>query len=826
MNRFRAFLGWIGCVLALFCAAAPASAQYTEDERFLAGLRARRLFDLAEEVCRRRLTASNLTSRQRVVLTVERMLNLTEKGVNATLAERPKAFEAAREIAREYLQNYRDESYGVLVRFQDALTVLTAGELQRLEAELGASSPQEIEAARTTLREAVNLLEAFDRDLEKLLPEARQAPKGSKSITVEELTAMRTHVGYQLARAARNQALLYPEKGEDRTASLLRGKKQLEDAVAASGKEDPLAWLAQTELAIFERLLGDLPRASQLLQDLEEDGAPASALPALRAEQVRLLVAQGRAGEAVKRGREWSDEISPRDADLDLAVLEAIVADELESKSTDALSERLRELEQRHGPYWGRRGAALVLKKAPAEMANESFDLLARTADQLFLQRNFDEAIATYDRAVQKASELNRSAEAFDLAMKAALVEQERGGFAEAVRRFVALSASPDAKEKAAEVHLLAAWNQAQIVRTSPNDAAAVQRYEELLNEQIERFAAAPSASTARLWMARLYASRGQLDKAEEVARRIPYNAKERDEALQICLRYWNSRSSEFDDPASEIFSHALAWARDAAGELQSPAERKVRAAAVGWELLHRASADAATAEKRLRELLQKTPASEAETIHDAQALLVVALAAQPGKLEEATKLLSESGGSAQQQLTSLLALVRLMKRATGDLKPALGGLVLEAIKKMGPALRDLRPAEKVHVDLAFVEATAAKQGAAEGEKAFVALVKKHANSAVVQEAYAQFLTDGAKGEQGGTWKTRALDQWRILGSRSPPRSERWYRAKYYTALLQFEMGQKEEAAKLIDYLDATPPGLSGAPMEAEFRALREKCGK
>lgn len=809
-------------ILAVAIAPLSARAQYSEDERFLAKLRASRLFELADDVCRAKLSASKLTPRERVTFTIERMLVQTEKGVNAPLAERPAAFAAARDLAKEFLLNHADNPRGVLVRFQDALTVLTIGELQRLEAELGASTPADIDTAKTTLREAVNLLEAFDADLQKKIPEARRVTKGDEAISADELTSLRSHVGFQLARAARNQALLYPEKGEDRTASLLRGKRQLEETVLAMGEAEPIHWLASIELITFERMLSDTARAAKLLEDLEAKSPPTLAMAPLRAEQIRLLAASGKASAAVSEGTKWADALSPRDADVDLALLEAIVAENSIATTSKSLMESLGEIEAKHGPYWGRRASALVLKNAPEEMAGGNLELLSRTADQLYLQQNWEEAIAAYDRAAQKAKEEKKDAQYVDLANRAALVEQERKGYSEAVRRFLELAAAPEAKAIADSAHLSAAVNQAQLVKAHSSEPKVFVLYEQILKDQIAKFPDSPTASTAKLWLARVLESRNEFEAAFLTAESIPSGSKEKEEGLLICLRYWSRKSSGFDHGKIDNLSAPMKWARESEGDWSSAVQRKIGVAAIGWELLHRAEANHSEAESRLRDLIAKTPESEKDTIDAARTWMVVALAAQPTKHKEAAKLLSESGGTAKQRLTSLLGLVKIMKSAGREVKPALAELVLTAIKSLTPSMGELGAGEKLLVDIAYADGLQAK-GDAKASPVYAEIAKKHANSAVAQEAYAMFLTSEA--EIGGMSSApKALDQWRLVAARSEPRSERWFRAKYFVAKTQFQMGDKTNAAKLIDLLDATPPGLKGAAMEAEFRALRKQC--
>ena len=70
----------------------------------------------------------------------------------------------------------------------------------------------------------------------------------------------------------------------------------------------------------------------------------------------------------------------------------------------------------------------------------------------------------------------------------------------------------------------------------------------------------------------------------------------------------------------------------------------------------------------------------------------------------------------------------------------------------------------------------------------------------------------------------QALDQWRLIASRSQPRAPRWIQAKYSVALAQFKLGDRDGAATLLQYILETPPGLTGSPWEAKYNDLLRQC--
>ncbi|MDX1947774.1 MAG: hypothetical protein SFU86_20420 [Pirellulaceae bacterium] len=73
---------------------------------------------------------------------------------------------------------------------------------------------------------------------------------------------------------------------------------------------------------------------------------------------------------------------------------------------------------------------------------------------------------------------------------------------------------------------------------------------------------------------------------------------------------------------------------------------------------------------------------------------------------------------------------------------------------------------------------------------------------------------------------TAALSQWRIIASRTKPRTPRWFKAKYSVALAQLQLGDPAGAATLLRFLLETPPGLKGTGWEEAFTKLLARCGK
>ena len=101
----------------------------------------------------------------------------------------------------------------------------------------------------------------------------------------------------------------------------------------------------------------------------------------------------------------------------------------------------------------------------------------------------------------------------------------------------------------------------------------------------------------------------------------------------------------------------------------------------------------------------------------------------------------------------------------------------------------------------------------------FKQLAVDHPRSGNIQETYAKLLSRVADPQH----RQQALLQWRRVVQHSPPKSARWYRAKYQIAETYFLLGKRQEAAARIRYLQATS-GLQDSGMQAEFEALLKRC--
>ena len=102
----------------------------------------------------------------------------------------------------------------------------------------------------------------------------------------------------------------------------------------------------------------------------------------------------------------------------------------------------------------------------------------------------------------------------------------------------------------------------------------------------------------------------------------------------------------------------------------------------------------------------------------------------------------------------------------------------------------------------------------------FKQLVEAYPDDGQMQEEYAEWLlTEGSRSSVEA-----AQAKWREIERRSPPGSDRWFRAKYALASAQHRLGNSEQAVKIITVTQVLHPELGGPVMKARFLKLLEQC--
>lgn len=835
---------WLAAPLVLATVGSPAfAADDSSDQRFLAGLRERALFELADAYCAAKLGDSALGEGRRADLVIELSLTLADWAVSSPPAERPALWLRAQRVTDEFVQQHPENPRLPLVRFQGALAVLARGELARQESELVADNQALVEEARTQLREAIRQLEAICDDVGERLRLARGTVgrPAAENLTEHQLASLEKSVQYQLARAFRNQGQSYPPDSADRANSLTRALALL-DPLAKLDAEHPLAFESRLDEVVCWRLLADYAMAARKLDALDAAKPPAAVALAARAERIRLALATGELKQAialVAAGRTLDGATSP---ELDFAWLQTYLeawraadrsgdrqsSGDWQSKAT----ETVRLIEQKDGPYWTRRAEMLLAGYVRNSPGGGGLEMRVRAAESSFRSGRLDDALADYDAACAMAQRQGLSSRAFELGYTAAAIEHQRQHHAEAMARFRALSLTDPRQAKAADAHLLAIYHAEQLASVqSAESSDAIGPYVELLREHLAHWPEGPTADQVRWRLGRLCEHQQDWPGAIAAYRTVSPQFGRFAEVVEGAARCWRAWLDQ-KRAAGEPVDAAVA---DAAGWFESIVFGPSRQVPTTWTPAARAAAleaarlwldYTASGYGRAEQLLSTALAPEQiadappEWTSAARAMLVYSLAGQGRRDEAAAVLQQVSTGPPGQLLGVLQGLLRVVAAARPDAKPEWAEIALRAAKLMDARRGELDPGQRQTADRLKAQALAVAGRTEEALAAYQWLAKIYSHDGDVQEAYAQLLSS----RQDRPSLETALAKWREIDSGSRPASDRWFRAKYEVASLHLRLGDRAQAVKIINLLQLLHPELGGPAMKARFLELLEQA--
>lgn len=801
------------------------------EQAFLAGLRARRLFVLAANECRARLADTGLDEAERIALTIERSRTYVEQALDQLPQQRGPLWRQALDALADAAPTAKAQgSRRLLLDVQAGLVHLAQGELARQEAEIAGSPDPSMEAARTELRAAVAALDNAEEHAAEALRRANQTKQvDPRDLDASELLALRRNVGFQLARAFRNQGQSYPPQSSDRANSL---RQAAEKFASLTGGETPddVTWRSRLDEVACLRLLEDFRAASARLAQLASLDPPPSVAAGVLAEQLRLALAMHRLADAVRAADAARDSAEPT-ADLDFACLEVSVevwraASEAHDREQslawqDRAASLAGQIEQRHGPYWGRRADVLLAEGIGG--GGENLTVLVRAAESFYRSGQVDRALAAYDRAAELAATSKQPDVAFDEAYTAAAIEQERGRRRQAAERFRRLALSAPAHPKASEAHLLAIYNSAQAQNDPAPDepSPSVGDYRALLDEHLQRWPTAASANQARIWLGRAHehakkwadaiaAYRGVTPDDEQAAAAV--------EAVAHCYKQWLAELAAADRPTLGVATDAARYfeglVMSPRGELPERWSQTQRVAATSAAALWLQYTDEfERAERLLSAALAGADDAPGAWRATARSLDVFAVAAQ-GRRDEAAKRLGELVDGAPEQLLLVIeGLSRIAARATPTVRRELAALQLQAAELVRSKREALSVAQRRALDVAVFRGLAAAGRLDEAVEAARQFAAASPRDGAAQEEYARLLIDAAD------WSA-ALAAWRGIQQKCREGSDRWLRSAYYQALALKRIGKPAEAARLIKLTEGLHPELGGPELKARFHEL------
>ena len=828
--------------LGLFGSAHATADDSSGNGRFLAGLRQRRLFELAEAYCTNRLQDPRISDVPRAELVIELSLSLTDWAVNSPPDRREPLWQRARRATDDFIATNADNPRLLLVCHQAALGLLLRGELARQEAELIGDGEPLFEEARTNLRLAITRFEELDERIRdqtrrRNLPGGRDPARSHPDLLSDhQLLSIQKDVQYQLARALRNQGQCYRPGSPDRDNSLTQAVALL-DSLTGFDPADRIALESRIDEIVCYRLLHDYATAGRALDALLAADPPPEIRLRAMAEEIRLMLSENLLAEAVAKLTEPGELDGVISADLDYARLEACLAawrNADRSKDAEEAARRQTEatamvgtIERLHGPYWTRRAELLLAGYVESSSGGGDLVMRVRAAESSYRSGRIDDALAAYDRARELATQIGDTAQAFEIGFAAAAVVSEAGRHQEALSRFRRLAVDMPSSPKAPRAHRAAISHAGQLALDGAE--ASLQVYADLLEEHIRTWPNGAEVDQVRWQLGNLRKHQFDWQSAVLAYRTISTDFVQYDrvvEAAAECYLRWLDELIDEGRPTDDVATAAAGWLESLVfapdgrpPEKWSPLARQV----VLWAAQIRMDYTAGgygRAEQVLRDAMNSADAAPPDWLSAAQTLLVFSLAGQERRREAAAVLEQISQGPTDKLLEILEGMTRLSADAGADVRMDLAGLQLRTVELLQPKRAELTQSQLHEMDRIIAEALVDIGRVDEALRAYRRLAGAWPNDGDVQEGYARLL---ASQPDRASLET-ALARWRELEKRTPEGSDRWFRAKYAIARLHVRMNDKRRAEKMIRLLEILHPEMGGPRMKARFDQLKEQC--
>ncbi|MEX0792672.1 MAG: hypothetical protein WD045_06020, partial [Pirellulaceae bacterium] len=480
-----------------------------EDSRLIEGLLQRRLFKLARRFAATRIVAPERSPQQQAEMAAELVRTYALEASHAPPERREALWLAATKVPVTFAEQFPENRFALLPRVQAAIALLAQGKLARQEGEILADE-QLTRTARATLRGTTERLETLQEETDQRLRESHRGDTLRKvpDLNSAQLLSLSRRITLLRAEATENHALCHETDSDDQRSLLLQALKLVEPLVTLP-PESPLLWPSLLLEIRSARRLGRIDTAQQRLAALAEREPPFGIQLEAQAEQVRLLLAADKLDDALEIVNKRRSIGGQEGAEMDFASFETFVAlwkraerDKNEPQVDvwqSQASAVVHDLEQLYGSYWARR-AELFLTQQALSGTSQNIDLLQRTAEGYVRKREWTEALANYDRAIQAATSASETARTYQLRLAAAAVAVRANEYRAASRRFEEAANLHPAEKDAGQRHLMAAYYESLAAREEPSPN--LERYANLLQENLQLWPRGESADQAAMWLA------------------------------------------------------------------------------------------------------------------------------------------------------------------------------------------------------------------------------------------------------------------------------------------------------------------------------------
>jgi tetratricopeptide (TPR) repeat protein len=803
--------------------------QAAEDwQSFSEQLESRRLFRLADIYLADQIQLAEQGSVTLRNLYVRRVHLLNQWAIDAVPEQRASRWAAVEAVMQQAREDLTDAQSTLLFDLQQALTDLSHAQSLREEDEWAAArDPRVSQQALQLLKQARQRLEETERSIPGLMTDrnARYVDPWKAA----QWIALQRNTRYQLARVAFERAYWYEASDRlNRVEALQAANAALDEVASQVASDEVLWWEVQLSRIKALRQLEQWEAARQLLIGMELDLAPLQVRPHLVAEWMRIENLLGatersdRIATAILKG-DYGETPEPLIAVLEL-MLDRFEATKNSEYQKQAVS-IAREIESRHGNYWGRRANRLLVSRSgEAETPVENLDVLIRIADETYLKGEWKEALIGYERALEIARKAQDQKSLVTLWGRIAAIYQQAGDHPKAATCFFEAAALQQDSERAGE---LAFWGVSNLQAASRGQADfPPEGYRARLTEFIEQYPSHDRINQVRLAAVAFEWQQGNGDAAVTRALSIPLDADEFFVAaslIGILIDQYSRQQPADSNWDQRLIDQIAPWVWENNGQIQMPTGAGGIAAAVLWSRLQlqKEVPDRSKVADLLAVYLAKELQSQAEMAWRDQArlLVIASLAGLPGRHDEVPPILKSMTQQEPAVLLEVLGeLQSIMKSLNTEDRQQVAQWQLQLINQCQGQGTTIAPEVQNAMQVAKAWAFAYSGQGAEAVEALKVLIDQRPQEGALQEIKAEVLN-----QLGEPFRDQAIAQWRLLASRSQPRTDRWFKAKYWVIQLTLEQGDRKRATQLLQYLKTVPPGWSEAANREQFDQLAKK---
>jgi len=813
-------------LLVLLVTVSTARADRFDDreKQFIAGLRARQLYDIAEFYCIESLQHDGITTTDQAALTVELMQSRASKAMIAAADQKAAAWQSVWQTQLDFESTFRGHPKKILITIQTALSRLSyaASIQQELSAEM--ISPDRVEASRETmidqLRQSRRAFEQVEREIDRMLPERRAKSSTRDRLSVDQLSIMRSNVRYQMAKCNLQTAYGY-DTGDtvNRTSIITDVLQRLSEVQNSVSPQQRIWWLAKITQVECLRLMGRAAEGWKVLNGLPDEDRPADLTSAILEQRLLLTVVRADVAWAEKHLKQsMNQRLWNQSPQMDMAQMQAAVMlsnneklDANRQRWLDRAAEIVRTIETKHGAYWSRRAGLSLIEMTGSSSHLEvrrpsagQREILIQTAQRATRNGNGEDALRAWSRVIELTPPgENRQR----LQINASKILEGLKRNREAAQMLLSGATEEPASKIAAAMHLRGCWNMAQTQESADLVAS--------LGQHLQHWPEKPTAQQAAIWLAAEFNRQNDFDRVIATLTQVQHPIST-DIISQLRTTFYLIQKQFSNDPdrvkqlAQQIVDHL---------QLHTSSVTDANTA----EVLTTTSAEiallsgclnSADVGKKLERHEAQFPVGEQSNLRLYSSVLTLLL---------------------NQDLPAAISILKTAKPSEPDCRK------LVSIVKAQTKFSDSRDTNQSTINdeyllavveqaqsrpLSFQQTTAWKFEQAKLLRAtkkherslalLTQLAQQFRNDAAIQLEYARVLTESGKRDAD------ALNTWRVLTQKLEPKTEEWYEAKFNIGKALANKGAPDEAKKLLRYVEAVH-GWDGSKWVEPVKALLRK---